>query len=1079
MEVRLLGPVDLHAAGRRWEIRPPQRLLVLAALAVDAGRVVPVDTMLHRVWERPPEQARRTLHTHISRLRAVLRDTGQDGARVLHRAGGYVLQLDAGSVDLHRFRALAARARATVADEEAAELFAEAARLWRGDALTGVQGRWPESVRASWERERVAAEVDRADVLLRLGRHAEILDDLAAIATAYPRDERVAAQYMLALYRCGRQADALAHYERVRKHLDHRVGVLSVPLRELRQRILGGDPDLMRAPAAPRAPAAAAGPAPLRARRTLPADTVGFVGRDEELRHLFDSVDAAVDATAHAPAIIAVDGMAGIGKTAFVVHAAHRLAGRFPDGQRFVDLRAHAAGATPLDASEALEILLQADGVAARQIPTGVEARAGLWRERMADRRFLLVVDDAADAAHVCPLLPASPGCLVLITSRRKLSTLPGAIPLPLRTLTPEESVSLFAHRAGARAHDAQATVEKIARLCGHLPLAVTLTAARLHTHPAWSVGDLAAELAQARDRLSGLASGDLAVAAAFDLSCRDLPAGRQRLFRRLALHPGPDLDVHAAAALDGTTPADARRGVEELLEHNLLTEPYRGRFRFHDLIAAHARARLDADPEAERAAAWDRLLTYYLGAATAAARHHAGFAPVTGGTGAGELPPVADGQRAADWFDTELSALTAVVTAAAARRHRAALGIPAALHEHLRQRGPFDLAIRLHDTALSVARETGDRRAEARTLVNLSHIRMMSADFEAAAGAAEHALELFRSNGDPTGQADALDALARVRHVSGDYPSASRAAELAHALHQQLGNRRGEALALELLARVQAGHGDYPTALASAGRAHALFGELDEPHGLANTLLVLALLRYVTGDCPAAAPAAEQARVLYERCGDQVGQATAMDIQARVRVAAGDWHAAAITAERSSVLHERLGDRVGHANALETLARAHHAIGEHTRAATTAGRALALYRRMNAPHGQANAVQIIGIVHHATGDRPAALAALDQALALFREVSDPDGEAETLNHLGQTLLDADAEAATERFGEALAIARRIGTPAHEGRALEGIGHCLPGDEGVRHLSEALAVYRRIGSPCTGRVEAALKARSR
>ena len=382
-----------------------------------------------------------------------------------------------------------------------------------------------------------------------------------------------------------------------------------------------------------RLPAVAAVPGgqPAMALRTLPRDTAAFTGRTREL----DRLVAAVSETAATGGVIgihAVDGMAGIGKTAFAVHAAHRLAARFPDGQIFLRLHAHTAGQRPVDPAEALATLLLTTGVAPQQIPPGLEARSAAWRGHLAGKKVLLVLDDAAGSDQVRPLLPGSAGCLVLVTSRRRLTALEEAAPISLGTLPPGEAADLFVRLAGRPGlQPADAAVAEVAALCGYLPLAIRLVAAGLRHHPAWTVTDLAAELATARDRLAALQAEDVSVAAAFDLSYQDLTAGQQRLFRRLGLHPGADIDAYAAAALDDTDLQATRRRLGELYDQNLIGEPARGRYRLHDLLREYARARAAADDAADNQAAIGRLLDYYLHTAVAAGQHVAWRTSIAG----------------------------------------------------------------------------------------------------------------------------------------------------------------------------------------------------------------------------------------------------------------------------------------------------------------------------------------------------------------------------------------------------------------------------------------------------------------
>ncbi|HEY7146153.1 MAG TPA: helix-turn-helix domain-containing protein, partial [Streptosporangiaceae bacterium] len=360
------------------------------------------------------------------------------------------------------------------------------------------------------------------------------------------------------------------------------------------------------------------------ASRTLPRDIAGFTGRQDELGQLMARwAQAAAGDGGGVVSVHAIGGMAGIGKTTFAVHAAHQLAGGFPDGQFFLPLHAHTPGQRPVDPADALASLLLTAGVPAHQIPPGTDARAARWRDHSAGKKILLVLDDAAGHQQVRPLLPGTPGSLVLITSRRRLAALEDAAVVSLDTLTPHEAAALLARLAGrADVTASDAGVGELAGLCGYLPLAIGMAGRQLAHHPAWTPAGLAAELAEASDRLELMAAENLSVAAAFGLSYADLDDGQQQLFRRLGLHPGPDIDAYAAAALDGTPLDTARRGLQALYDQHLITEPTPGRYRFHDLIREHARTLAAADDPAARDAAATRLLDYYLHTARAASRH-------------------------------------------------------------------------------------------------------------------------------------------------------------------------------------------------------------------------------------------------------------------------------------------------------------------------------------------------------------------------------------------------------------------------------------------------------------------------
>ena len=437
------------------------------------------------------------------------------------------------------------------------------------------------------------------------------------------------------------------------------------------------------------------------ATRTLPRDVSGFTGRAAELARLMAGL-ADMTAPGGVVGIHAIGGMAGIGKTTLAVHAAHRLAGQFPDGQIFLPLHAHTPGQQPVDPADALASLLRVAGLGAQAIPAGLDARAGCWRDYLAGKKVLLVLDDATGHEQVRPLLPGTAGSLVLITSRRRLTALEDAAVISLDTLPPDEAAQLLSSLAARPDVGRGDTgVAEITRLSGYLPLAIGMLARQLHHHPSWTAAGLAAELAAARDRLDLMHAENLSVAAAFDLSYQDLTTGQRRLFRRLGLHPGPDIDAHAAAALDDTSLATARRQLLALYDHHLISEPGSGRYRLHDLLREHAQALAAADDPDAGEAATDRLLDYYLHTALAAGKHipWPNWSPaVTSLPGARPpdcAPPVSTRRQAATWLEDERANLHAAVShAAVSARPLPAMLIPAAIAGFLRSRHHRDQAL-------------------------------------------------------------------------------------------------------------------------------------------------------------------------------------------------------------------------------------------------------------------------------------------------------------------------------------------------------------------------------------------------
>ena len=462
--------------------------------------------------------------------------------------------------------------------------------------------------------------------------------------------ERLWRLLVLALYRAERQADALAAYRRARAVLAEELGI--EPGEELRRL----EEAVLRQEVPPPVTAAVT--------RALPRDVASFTGRGAELGRLLGDLAAAA-AGGGVVEICAIGGMAGIGKTTLAVHAAHRLAERFPDGQLFLPLHAYTPGQRPVDPADALASLLLAAGVGARQIPPGLEARAARWRDYLAGKKVLLVLDDAAGHEQVRPLLPGTAGSLVLITSRRRLAALHDAAVISLDTLAPGEAAALLVRLAGRPGlAAADPGVDEITRLCGYLPLAIGMLAGQLRHHPAWTTVGLAADLAAARDRLELMRAENLSVAAAFDLSYQDLTSDQRRLFRRLGLHPGSDIDAYAAAALDGTTVDAARRGLEDLYDQCLLTEAAPGRYRLHDLLREHAQALAVSDDPADRGDALGRLLDYYLHTALAANKHiatwMASFPSLPSGRPPDYAPPISTAGQAAGWLETERANLHA-----------------------------------------------------------------------------------------------------------------------------------------------------------------------------------------------------------------------------------------------------------------------------------------------------------------------------------------------------------------------------------------------------------------------------------
>jgi len=782
---------------------------------------------------------------------------------------------------------------------------------------------------------------------------------------------------------------------------------------------------------------------PAGALRTLPRDAVSFTGRAAELRLL---TEAGSEVSAGVIDIYAIGGMPGIGKTALAVHAAHRLAPRFPDGQIFLPLHGHTPGQRPVEPADALSSLLLTAGVPADQIPPGTQERAALWRDRAAGRRLLLVLDDAVSSEQVRSLLPGGAGTLVLVTSRRHLAALEDARAISLDALAPEEAVGQLIRTAGgSRPLDpADEALREIARLCGYLPLALGMIARQLRHHPAWRPADLRAELAVARDRLELMAIENLSVAAAFDLSYQDLAPAQQRLFRRLGLHPGTEFDAYAAAALNGTGLTEASRALTALYDHYLVTEPARGRYRMHDLIREHARALSDTDPEADTEGAARRLLDYYVHTARAAdnrrslygsAAHWGVMVPMPGA-----VPDLPTWDSRVDWMGAERHSLSAVIGYAAAHGlagHAAA--IADAMHVSLTDAELREQADTLHGIVIEAASRVGDGLGEAHALANRADLQRSAGDYRGAATSLNRALGLYREHDHEFGEAWVLGRLGRLQYLTDDLKGADGNLRQALALFIRLGEAAGEAGMLRLLGTVQQSLGDYPAARDYLKRGTAIERRLGNRSGEIWSLLDLGTLEVVTGD----------------------------------------YAEADATLSMVLELSRAFGLRGAEPDALIQLGELRRQTGDFEEAMSNARQALELGIELGSALVEANALHLLGLLHTHAGEHRTALDCEQRALARYREMGNQEGESEVLFNLGE-LAAASGNTAEARasYQEALAVAASIPLPLQEAQALDGIGRSYLVDgqpaEAVAPLRQALRIYRDLKSPRAAAVEATL-----
>jgi tetratricopeptide (TPR) repeat protein/transcriptional regulator with XRE-family HTH domain len=811
------------------------------------------------------------------------------------------------------------------------------------------------------------------------------------------------------------------------------------------------------------------------ATRTLPRDIGSFTGRELEFQALINAVAGSAE-PGGVVGIHAVGGMAGIGKTAFAVHAAHTLASRFAAGQIFLPLHGHTPGQRPVSPVDALYSLLLTVGVPAGQIPPGLEARTALWRDWLAGKQILLLLDDAADSEQVRPLLPGTAGHLVLITSRRHLTALEDIQVISLDPLAPNEAARLLVLLAGRPDLTPDAgPVAAIVELCGYLPLAVGMLARQLRHHPAWNPADLASDLAAARERLTLMTAENLSVAAAFDMSYADLAESQRHTFRCLGLHPGTDIDAFALAALSDIDVAIARSHLESLYDQYLITEPERGRYRLHDLIREHAYALAVAEPPVAADTALRRLLDYYVDTARAAARHLPRRlplpAPAVLGTESSQVPAIPGPGEAIAWFAAErfnLHAATCHAADHALPGHAAA--IPAAMHTYLATSGHRDQALAIDRVAIQATRQSGERLALAGALTDLGEMQMAANDMPAATHSFRQAMDLFRERGSRLGEAAALTFLGGAHRLNADYPASMASLTAALDIYRELGDQLGQSCASHFMGTLQRMRSEYPAAAATLAHALAGYHNLGNRVGEANVLVDLALTERELADYPAATTSLTRALALYRDVGSRIGQANAINQLGAVQYLSGD-HQAAITSLRQALdLHHDLANALGEANSLIYLGLAQQIPGEYPEAEASLAQALALYRKIGNRHGEANALNELGALYCSIGDYDSAHAFLDEALSQYREHSETLGVAEALNNMGELLLaTATPDTARAQHEQARALADGFAAPLVSARALEGIGRCYlragTADKAIPALREALAIYQRIGSP--------------
>jgi DNA-binding SARP family transcriptional activator len=936
VEFRVLGPVQVLDGPRVVPVPGGRVRTLLAALLLQANHVVPLERIADLLWhQRSPVDPRAAIQTTMRRLRLAL---GDGGRLIRTRSHGYLIELDQDRLDLERFRRHVDQAMRADGQADRAALLRQGLALWQDIPLSNVHSEELERVAVpQLIEERLDAVEQWIDARLALGEHAQVIPQLAGLTAEHPLREQFWAQTMVALYRAGRSADALEAYRRAATFLADDLGLDPGPrLQVLRQQVLVGDAAL----------SPPFTPTTIVPRSDLPRDVSDFTGREAEIRLL---LEAPTLATRTAMVVFAIDGMAGVGKTALAVHAARRLADRYPDGQLFLDLRA--LEARPLTPEVALGTLLRAVDVPSEQIPADVRERAALWRARTAGRRTLVVFDNALDSAQISSLLPGSPECLVLITSRHRLPGLDGARLLTLDVLPPDDAAELFSRVIGDGRPAAEPdAVAEVLELCGHLPLAIGIAGARLRHRPMWTIGHLADRLRDRR-RLTELRTEHRDVSAVFELSYRQLSSAQQRMFYLLSLHPGADLDAYSAAALADVPLADAEAALEVLVDNHLLTQPALGRYRLHDLLRAYAAEHGSTD---DQQSARTRLFDFYLHTAAKAMdaafpheRHRRPHIPVPGTP----IPPVSDPERALAWLDTELTGLLSVATKALECGDPLyTVHLSGTLYRYLHIRSYLDEAMTLHSNAIRAAHMIGHRAGQGTALHNLATVHLLRAHYDEAFDLYDRALAIFLDIDDRLGQANAL------------------------------GN-------MGLLCQRLARHDE---AVSYYRRALTIFVDLGDRLGQANALGNLGLLyQRLERHDDALDHFRRQLRTVQLDGGDRSGEANALNNIGLAYELRGDIAMAYKYFRQANGIFQALADRTGEAYATGNLARVYTRWARHAEALDNQQRVLAIARQVGQPDLEASARNGLADILRTTAQPGAALAQYRSARRLAEVIGD------------------------------------------------------------------------------------------
>jgi DNA-binding SARP family transcriptional activator/tetratricopeptide (TPR) repeat protein len=995
--LRILGPLELVAGRRSFRIGGPREHIVLATLALNANRVTSVEQLMSAVWgEYPPSTARGQIQGCISGLRKLFGDAGLPDA-IKTRASGYLLSLADEELDSEQFSKQVAQAHRQAADRQlaaAAATLRAALELWTGPALDGVQSEAVQRRAALLEDARVAAVEERMRLELELGRHEEIAGELRSLLDEHPLRERFYVYLALALYRGGRQADALEVCRRARDTLIAELGIEpGQELRDLERAILNGDPSL-NAPAGPPAqPAVPEPPASSSAPRQLPASTADFIGRISQIDEVHRLLS---DHTRYAVPVIGIAGRGGIGKSTLALRIAHEVGAAYPDGHLYVDLR----GPDAEDSTGALLArFLRALGVSGQAIPDDSAERMELYRSRLADRRLLLVLDDVASEEQVRPLLPGSPSCAVVMTSRSRLGALSGAYWISLDGFDRDTSMEFLATIVGRERLEAEPkAADELVAYCGGLPLALRIAGARLASRPHWRIAELARRLKNEVRRLDEFSHHGLELRSSIGLSYRSLPDQAKRLFRLLAMVQSADFPAWAAAALLDIDLIDAEETLERLVDVQMLDMlrcPVRGiRYRFHDLIRVYAQERLTAtETETEQREALGRLLGGWLALAEQAHRREYGgdYTVLHGSAPRTRVAEWADDEpipSPMDWLENERAALVAAIRQAAdAGMAELCWDLALTCVSLFEVKGYFDDWRETAELGYQACLVADNRIGRAAMLYSLGSLTMCQKRLSEAESYFDAALEIFQAEGDVHGEALVLRNAAFVDRLRGNV-------EIMHARYAEalvkmryVGDLIGEANILRSIAKFRIDEGDLGEARDMLASALRLCQEANYRRGVAQVASRSAELELLTGQVANARQLLNSVLDTVREIGDRIGEAHALYGLGMVRRREGRLETAETTLAHALAIAEQVDDRLIEGQAHYALGELGLARADNAAAAAHLGRARELFASLGSSVWEAKTLILLSELNGSGSGGVVAGAEVDDAARRLRKI--------------------------------------------------------------------------------------------